>query len=87
MTGCNLYSEGLDIVVEGEAVRETDEAMLRRLADAWVAKYGEDWRFEVSDGAFAHTDGVGHAHVFRVQAATVFGFGKGQPFSQTRWRF
>ena len=87
VTGCNLYSEGLDVVVEGEAVRETDDAMLQRLAAAWVAKYGEDWRFDVRDGAFAHTDGVGVAHVFRVQASTVFGFGKGEPFSQTRWRF
>jgi pyridoxine/pyridoxamine 5'-phosphate oxidase len=87
VTGCNLYSGGLDVVVEGEAVRETDEAMLLRLRDAWVDKYGSDWSFDVRDGAFAHSDGAGVAHVFRVRASTVFGFGKGGPFSQTRWRF
>ena len=87
VTGCNLYSGGLDVVVEGEAVRETDQAMLLRLRDAWIDKYGPDWAFDVRDGAFAHRDGTGVAHVFRVRASTVFGFGKGEPFSQTRWRF
>ena len=58
--------------------------MLRELADAWVAKYGEDWRFEVRDGAFHH--GPGSAHVFRVAPTTAFGFGK-EPYSQTRWSF
>jgi hypothetical protein len=31
-TGCNRWNEGLDVVVEGEAVRVTDEEMLKRLA-------------------------------------------------------
>lgn len=30
--------DGRDAVIEGEAVRVTDEARLGRLADAWVAK-------------------------------------------------
>jgi hypothetical protein len=29
----------------------------------------------------------GEAWVFEVAPTKVFGFGKGQPFSQTRWRF
>jgi hypothetical protein len=29
----------------------------------------------------------GKVLVFRVDPATVFGFGKGTPYSQTRWRF
>ncbi|MGV9456197.1 pyridoxamine 5'-phosphate oxidase family protein [Streptomyces sp. NPDC003635] len=84
-TGTNTWDEGYDLVVEGEAVRVTDEARLRELAAAWEAKYGSFWHFEVRDGSFHH--GAGHAFVFSVAPRTVFGFGKGEPFSQTRWRF
>jgi nitroimidazol reductase NimA-like FMN-containing flavoprotein (pyridoxamine 5'-phosphate oxidase superfamily) len=84
-TGCNSAHGGLDLVVEGDAVRVVEESALRRLADAWVAKYGEDWRFGVGNGAFLHPAG-GEAWVFAVKATTVFGFGK-DPYSQTRWRF
>lgn len=76
--------DGLDVVIEGEAVRIADEARLRRLADAWVAKYGEEWRFDVRDSAFAHAAGT--ALVFEVAPAVVFAFGKGDEYSQTRWR-
>ncbi len=75
--------DGLDVVIEGEAVRVADEARLRRLADAWVAKYGEEWRFEVRDGAFAHAAGT--ALVFEIVPAVMFAFGKGDEYSQTRW--
>jgi nitroimidazol reductase NimA-like FMN-containing flavoprotein (pyridoxamine 5'-phosphate oxidase superfamily) len=90
-TGTNAAQDGLDLVVEGEAVAEHDESVLRRAADAWVAKYGEFWRFEVQDGAFRHPGG-GRALVFRVAPRVAFGFGRGPSFeaggySQTRWRF
>lgn len=83
-TGCNAIDEGLDVVVEGDAVRVVDEAVLRRAAARYEAKYGPDWRFDVEDAAFEH-DG-GRALVFEVAPVTVFGFGKGE-YSQTRWRF
>lgn len=77
--------DGLDVVIEGEAVRVTDEARLRRLAGAWVATHGEEWRFDVRDGAFAHAEGA--ARVFEVVPATTFAFGRdGDDYSQTRWR-
>jgi Pyridoxamine 5'-phosphate oxidase len=85
-TGTNALHHGLDLVVEGDAARVTDVSRLRALAGAWVAKYGEEWRFEVGDGVFRHPDGAGEAWVFAVTATTAFGFGKG-PYSQTRWRF
>ena len=85
-TGTNALHHGLDLVVEGDAVRVTDTSRLRSLADAWVAKYGEEWRFEVGDGVFTHSGGAAEAWVYRVSATTAFGFGKG-PYSQTRWRF
>jgi hypothetical protein len=84
-TGCNAIGEGLDVVVEGEAVNIREEAQLQRVADAYVAKYGSDWHFDVADGAFAHSDG-GVALVFEVAPVKAFGFGKGA-FSQTRWKF
>ena len=34
-TGCNTWDRGMDVVVEGDAVRVTDEATLHRLAAAW----------------------------------------------------
>lgn len=83
-TGCNRLNEGFDIVVHGDAVQMTDEARLQRLADAYPKKY-EGWHFEVRDGAFVG-DG-GRALVFAVAPETVYGFGKGEPYSQTRWRF
>lgn len=85
-TGTNTYGTGHDLVVEGEAVRVTDEERLARLAGAWGAKYGEEWHFEVRDGAFHSAEG-GRALVFEVRPRTAFGFGKGDTFSQTRWRF
>ncbi|MGC9541096.1 pyridoxamine 5'-phosphate oxidase family protein [Streptomyces sp. UG1] len=84
-TGTNTYDKGYDLVVEGEAVRITDDARLRELAAGWEAKYGAFWHFEAANGRFRH--GSGYAYVFSVAPRTVFGFGKGEPFSQTRWRF
>ncbi|WP_369030844.1 MULTISPECIES: pyridoxamine 5'-phosphate oxidase family protein [Streptomyces] len=84
-TGTNTWNKGYDLVVEGEAVRVSDDDRLRELAAAWEAKYGSFWHFDVRDGHFQH--GSGHAVVFSVAPRTVFGFGKGEPFSQTRWRF
>jgi general stress protein 26 len=85
VTGSNALNAGLDLVVEGEAVRVTDDAVLHRIADAYEAKYGSDWRFEVRAGAFHHGDG-GEAYVYAVAPSTAYGFGKGE-FSHTRWRF
>ncbi|MGP3950776.1 pyridoxamine 5'-phosphate oxidase family protein [Streptomyces sp. 7N604] len=84
-TGCNALREGLDLVAEGNAVNVTDHAALIRLAEAYEAKYGTEWHFDVRDGAF-HTEDGGTALVYRVAPATVFGFAKGE-YGQTRWRF
>ena len=77
--------EGLDVVLEGVAERVTDPGTLATLAELWAEKYGETWRFAVADGAFSHDGGV--AHVFRIRPVRGYGFGKGEVFSQTRWRF
>jgi hypothetical protein len=74
-------------------VRVTDDAGLGIVADAYLSKYGNAWRFAVRDGALYHDPGslwetdTGAAWVYEVSPNKVFGFGKGEPFSQTRWRF
>ena len=83
-TGDNSLDQGLDVVVEGDAVLVEDDARLRGLAAAWEAKYGADWHFDVRDGRF-RGDG-GEALVFAVAPVTAFGFRKGD-YSQTRWAF
>lgn len=83
-TGSNLWAEGLDVVVEGTAVRVTDRSTLRRLAAAYLEKYGERWRFEVGDGVFG--SGEHASAVFGVQPAKVLAFAKA-PHAQTRYLF
>ncbi len=93
-TGSNRFTSGLDVVVEGTAVRVTDESVLVRLARLWESKL--NWPFDVADGAFrersseiagAEFDTRGTAYVFAVVPSKVLAFGKGEPFSQTRYRF
>jgi general stress protein 26 len=82
-TGTNRLRSGLDVVVEGAAVRVTDTARLQRLAALWKSKL--DWDFEVGDGAFRDPDGR-QGLVFGVTPTKVLSFGKA-PYSQTRYRF
>ena len=83
-TGTNQLRSGLDVVVEGTATRVTDETQLRRLAALWKSKL--DWPFEVADGAFRDAAGR-QGLVFGVKPRKILSFGKGEPFSQTRFRF
>ncbi len=93
-TGGNAFRSGLDVVVEGRAVRVTDEPLLRRLAQMWEDKL--DWQFDVVDAAFrerapdiAGQDPAapGTALVFALTPDKILAFGKGEPYSQTRYRF
>src|SRR4051812_28430424 len=83
-TGNNAWAKGLDVVVEGEAVRVTDRDALQVLADAYEAKYGSAWQFTVGDDAFG--SGEDAAVVFRVEPAKVLAFAK-EPHAQTTYRF
>jgi len=84
-TGCNRWDQGLDVVVEGDAVRVTDEDTLRRLAQAWATKWDGQWQFTVRDGCFQHEPGA--AIVFSVTPSKVFAHAKGDPFGATTHRF
>jgi nitroimidazol reductase NimA-like FMN-containing flavoprotein (pyridoxamine 5'-phosphate oxidase superfamily) len=83
-TGCNQWDRGLDVVVEGQAVHVTDDATLRRLAEAWRTKWDGRWRYEARGGVFHHEAGT--ALVFSVAPTKVLAFGKGT-FSHTRHQF
>jgi hypothetical protein len=85
-TGCNVL-EGLDVVVEGDAVRESDPARLQALADAYRAKYEGLFPYTVRDGVLHLEEAPGEVIAYRVRARKAFGFAKGENFSQTRWRF
>jgi hypothetical protein len=92
-TGRNTMDEGLDVVLEGDAERVTGRDRLERLRDMWVAKYGELWRFGVSDDGFHHPDqdaleaGVAsRVLVVAIRPDRVYAFRKGATFSQTRYR-
>jgi nitroimidazol reductase NimA-like FMN-containing flavoprotein (pyridoxamine 5'-phosphate oxidase superfamily) len=85
-TGRNALDEGLDLVVEGDARQVTDDFALQRIAEVYESKYGPEWHFEVRDGAFHHEHG-GQAVVYELAPVKVLGFGKGERFSHTRWRF
>lgn len=89
-TGCNHWEEGLDVVVEGEAVRTTDHDRLEQLARVWATRWDGRWQYLVRDGYFYHHD----EHevlpdailVFSVKLTRVFAFAKGH-FSHTRHQF
>ena len=83
-TGTNTWAEGLDVVVEGTVVRITDPGALQRLADAYEAKYGDAWHFDVADGGFDAGEGL--AAVFRIEPAKAIAFAK-RPHGQTSYRF
>jgi Pyridoxamine 5'-phosphate oxidase len=84
-TGCNALGEGIDVVVEGEAVRTTDAATLQRVADTFSSKYGAPFVFSVGDGVLLGEGG--EALVFEVRPVKAFGFSREAAFGQTRWRF
>ena len=81
-TGTNRFRSGLDVIVEGAAVRVTQAPRLKELAAMWKAKL--DWPFQVADGAFQDVAGI--AFVFAVKPTKILVFGKGEPYSQTRYR-
>lgn len=96
----SLVQPAVDLILQGEAAKVSDEAELHRVAEAYAGKYG--WEVTVRDGAF-HGDGAPTAgpppySVFAVTATTAIGLPgiagtdeTGQArhgmFSPTRWRF
>jgi hypothetical protein len=81
--GANQFRSGLDVVIEGTAVRVGGHAQLQRLAAMWKSRL--DWDFQITDGGF-HDSAGRLGLVFGVTPAKVLVFGK-KPYTQTRYRF
>jgi hypothetical protein len=79
----------LDLVIEGVAARVLDEAVLRRVAEEYAAKYA--WPVEVRDGAFegegAPTAGPPPYEIHRLDPTIGFAFPTDETFAPTRWEF
>jgi nitroimidazol reductase NimA-like FMN-containing flavoprotein (pyridoxamine 5'-phosphate oxidase superfamily) len=86
-TGSDRWDGGLDVVVEGEAVRVSDDAVLTRIAKAFTTKWDGRWQYTARDGCFRDAEGHGEAIVFAVAPSKVFAHAKGDPFGATTHRF
>ena len=80
---------GLDLTVEGEATKVTDQETLERIAAAY-AEHG--WAPTVSDGAFTHeysaqTAGPPPWYLYEMRPTRAFGLGTAEPYGATRWTF
>jgi general stress protein 26 len=83
-TGTPSIDTGLDVIVEGTAARVTDRDRLATLAALWKERL--NWDFQVGEDSFTD-DGDRKGLVFAVSPAKILVFGKGEPYSQTRFRF
>ena len=72
------------MVVEGDAVRITDQEALERLASVWATKWDGSWPYQVRNGYFYLYDEdeqqvlADSNLVFSVKPTKVFAFGRGQ---------
>lgn len=84
-----VASSGLDLVVEGEATKVSDDTKLRRIANAYTV---QGWHPVVHNGVFHADDAVSGADpppydVYEVVPVTVFGLGTDEPYGTARWCF
>lgn len=86
--GCAVTVPGaeVDLVLEGAARLVRDVAELQKVAELFPVKYPW-WHPVVRDGEFYDPgDADDPRHVFAVEAAQVFAFGKEDGFTATRWQ-
>jgi hypothetical protein len=79
----------IDLVVEGTAVRVTDDATLQRLAERYA---DQGWPASVKDGALtaeysAPSAGPPPWDLYVVTPTAAFGVATAEPYGATRWRF
>jgi len=83
-TGANGWKSGTDVIVEGPATRASGGALMRTLADLYLEKYSDDWRFEPGEDTLSEGDHP--SWVYRVEPKKVLVFAK-DPHGQTSFRF
>ncbi|WP_241990236.1 MULTISPECIES: hypothetical protein [unclassified Streptomyces] len=81
-------------MAEGPALRVAERGTLERLAELWMAKIG--WPYDVVEDGFRHhpegpqpetSEAPGAVvPVFAVRPVKILAFGRGEAFSQTRFR-
>lgn len=87
-TGCNGWDGGLDVMVEGVALRVTDDAVLERLASVWATKWDGRWQLTAHDGCLHNVNAHDWlSHAYSVTPAKVFAHAKGDPFAATTHKF
>jgi general stress protein 26 len=87
MSASREWERDLDVVVEGQAARVIDDAVLDGIAGAFADRWDGRWRYIARDGALRDPDGSGEAMVFKITPSKAFAHSKGDPFGQTRYRF
>ena len=80
---------GIDLVMEGAAVKVTDDETLQHLAERYAA---QGWPASVKEGAFtaeysAPSAGPPPWDLYVLTATTAFGVLTIEPGGATRWRF
>jgi hypothetical protein len=83
-----LAAMGLDLVLEGEAAKVTNDAQLHRVAEIFASA---GWAPTVRGGAFYHDFSAPSAgpppwDLYEFTPQTVFGLATAQPYGATRWR-
>jgi nitroimidazol reductase NimA-like FMN-containing flavoprotein (pyridoxamine 5'-phosphate oxidase superfamily) len=88
-TGCNHWDRGLDVVVEGDAVRVSDDELLKDLAAVWATRWDGTFQFVARDGYFRHAqdEELPPVLVFSVRPTQVLAFGRGARAGHTTHRF
>ena len=84
-TGNNAYRQGLDVVVEGEAVQTKDEALAATRSPR-SGRRSSTGRSRSETASSTIREG-GDAPMFEVRPTKVLAFGRGEKFTQTRYRF
>jgi nitroimidazol reductase NimA-like FMN-containing flavoprotein (pyridoxamine 5'-phosphate oxidase superfamily) len=83
-----LAARGIELSVEGEAQKVSDEGKLNEIA----AVYGANgWAPKIENGAFVHEYGAPSAgappwNLYEITPKTVFGFATAAPQGATRWQ-
>jgi nitroimidazol reductase NimA-like FMN-containing flavoprotein (pyridoxamine 5'-phosphate oxidase superfamily) len=85
----SMSLDGIDLVLEGNAQRVTDDATLQRLAKRYAE---EGWPARVEEGAFTYDYSAPSAgpppwDLYVMQPRTVYGVLSAEPGGATRWRF
>lgn len=84
--GSTSFSAGADIVLRGGVERVIDTEALAWMRNAFIAKYGEVWTFDVGDGVLINDVG-GDCWCFRLAPAVAYSFTRGDRGAHTRYRF